>query len=59
MWLRTVLVIATVIGGLRSVDQQRRGYLTAVAANVLYAVVAVVHFIQHMNNSEVDWAHLC
>jgi hypothetical protein len=37
---------------------QRRGYLVVLVANLVYAVVAVIHFFQHLDHLEVDWAHL-
>jgi heme/copper-type cytochrome/quinol oxidase subunit 4 len=37
---------------------ERRGYLTVLIAKALYGVVAVIHFFQHLNHKEADWAHL-
>jgi len=60
VWLGTVFVIAVTITALRIVEhgQQKRGYATALLANALYAVAALIHFVQHMNHSEVDWTHV-
>lgn len=60
IWLATVFVIAVAIPGIRSVGQssQRRGYLVVLIANLAYAVVAVIHFFQHLDHLEVDWSHL-
>ena len=60
VWLGTLLVIAVAAvalpGGNDAVG--RAGYAVALLANVLYAVVAVVHFFQHLDHQEVDWAHI-
>lgn len=60
VWLGTLLVIAAATLALRdpNIGRQRPGLLTVAAANGLYALVAVVHFIQHLNHSEVAWTHL-
>lgn len=59
VWLGTVLVLGVAIRALRAglSRGERRGYRIALVANLLYAVVAVIHFIQHLNHQEVDWAH--
>ena len=43
---------------LRRSQTDRRGYLVVLSANGLYVVVAVIHFIQHLNRQEVQWAHI-
>jgi len=58
-WLGTVLVLAATMTALiraRS-GPARPGYLTVLVSNGLYAVTAVVHFVQHANRSEVDLTH--
>lgn len=37
---------------------ERRGYLVVLWSNAVYVVVAVVHFFQHLDHQEVDWAHV-
>ena len=60
VWLGTLFVLATSARALRAElsRDERRGYLVIVWANALYVVVAVIHFIQHLNHQEVDWAHV-
>jgi hypothetical protein len=60
LWMGTVLVLVVAAGGLRSAPPraERRGYLTVVTANVLFGAVSVIHYIQHLNRQEVDWAHI-
>jgi hypothetical protein len=60
IWLATMFVIGVAIAAVRSVGQstQRHGYLVVLVANLVYAVVAVIHFFQHLDHLEVDWAHL-
>ena len=60
VWLATLFMTAVAIVGVRapSVPSQRRGYALVLIANLAYAVVAVVHFFQHLNELEVDWAHV-
>jgi hypothetical protein len=38
--------------------RQRLGYAVVLGANVAYGFVAVIHFFQHLDHREVDWAHL-
>lgn len=60
IWLSTIIVIGVAVAAVRSVNQpsQLGGYLAVLVANLAYAVVAVVHFFQHLDHLEVDWAHL-
>lgn len=60
IWLATVVVVAVAALGVRDVQErgQRRGYLIVLIGNLGYAVVSVIHFLQHLNQLEVDWAHL-
>ena len=60
IWLSTIFVVGVAITALRRVSEsrQRRGYLVVVVANLAYGMVAVVHFFQHLDHLEVDWAHL-
>lgn len=59
VWLGTLLVLVVAASALRSVESpgQRRGYWTVVVGNGLYVPVSVIHFAQHLNREEVDWAH--
>jgi hypothetical protein len=60
IWLATLFVLAVAAVGLRDVREpgQRAGYLIVLIGNLAYAVVAVIHFFQHLDHLEVDWAHL-
>ena len=60
IWLATAFVIAVSASAVRRVEEtaQRRGYLIILAANLAYGGVAVIHFFQHLNRSDVDWAHV-
>lgn len=60
IWLATGFVIAVSASALRSnrPASGTGGYMTVAGANVAYAAVAVVHFLQHLDRLEVDWAHL-
>jgi hypothetical protein len=60
VWLGTLLVLAVAVWALRASlsEPERRGYLVVLWANALYGVVAVIHFLQHLNHQEVDWAHV-
>lgn len=60
IWASTIFVVGVAIASVRSADQpnQRRGYLIVLVANLAYAGVAVIHFFQHLEYLEVDWAHL-
>lgn len=60
VWLGTVLVIVVAVRALRSdsAPAERRGYHVVMWSNALYVGVAVIHFIQHLNLQEVDWAHI-
>jgi hypothetical protein len=60
VWLGTMFVLVVAAWALRAGFSQaeRRGYLIVLASNALYVVVAVIHFIQHLNHQEVDWAHI-
>ncbi len=59
IWLATGFVLWIAAAGIRDVGEPaRRGYLIFLVANVVYAAVAIVHFFQHVNGLEVDWAHL-
>ncbi len=59
IWLATAFVLGVSAVGLRSVQRpgQRRGYMIVLIANAAYAATAVVHFFQHLNRAEADWAH--
>lgn len=60
IWLSTIFVISVALAAVRTVRQpgQQRGYLIVLVANLSYAVVSVIHFFQHLDHREVDWAHL-
>ena len=58
VWLGTILVLAVAIRALRYSSAERRGYHVVLSSNALYVVVAVIHFIQHLNLEEVDRAHV-
>lgn len=60
VWLGTIFVPAVAIRALRAdlPDPERRGYLVVLWSNALYVVVAVIHFLQHLDHQEVDWAHM-
>lgn len=58
IWLSTVFVLGVAITAARTAGRPNRGYSLVVVANLAYAVVAVVHFLQHLDRLEVDWAHL-
>lgn len=60
IWLWTLFILAVAALGLRDVREpgQRRGYLIVLLVNLAYAAIAVIHFFQHLNHLEVDWAHL-
>jgi hypothetical protein len=60
IWLTTVFVVGVAALGVRDIDEpdQRRGYLIVLVANLAYGGAAVIHFFQHLNHLEVDWAHL-
>jgi hypothetical protein len=60
VWLGTLFVVAVAVQALRGPlsSAQRRGYLVILFSNAVYVVVAVLHFIQHLNHQEVDWAHI-
>jgi hypothetical protein len=60
IWLATVFVLGIAVAGVRDAHEpgERRGYLIVLAANLAYAVVAVIHFFQHLDHREVDSAHL-
>jgi hypothetical protein len=60
VWLGTLLILAVAAQALRSelFHTEQRGYLVVQWSNALYVVVAVVHFVQHLNHQEVDWAHI-
>ena len=60
IWISTVFVLSVALAAVRGVGESRqhRGYLVVLVANLAYAVVAVVHFFQHLDRLEVDWANL-
>jgi len=60
IWLSTLFVLGVAVLGLRDAQNraEQRGYQIVLVANVAYAVVAIIHFFQHLENLEVDWAHL-
>jgi hypothetical protein len=60
IWLATLFILGVAGRSLRHVQSQgeRRGYQIVLFANLAYVVVAVIHFFQHLDRLEVDWAHL-
>jgi hypothetical protein len=60
IWLATLFMTAVAMLAVRYRDQPSlwRGYLVVLLANLAYAVVAVIHFFQHLNQLEVDWTHV-
>ncbi len=60
IWISTIFILGVALAAVRSVGEprQHRGYLVVFVANLAYAVIAVVHFFQHLDHREVDWAHL-
>ncbi len=60
VWLGTLFVLVVALRALRgdSSPTERRGYHVVLWSNVIYVVVAVVHFLQHLDHQEVDWAHI-
>lgn len=60
IWLATVFVIGVSAVALRTIQEprQRWGYVLVLSANLAYGAVAIAHFFQHLNRTEVDWAHL-
>jgi prepilin signal peptidase PulO-like enzyme (type II secretory pathway) len=60
IWLATLFVLGTAVRGVRHAASggERRGHQIVLVANLSYAVVAVIHFFQHLNRLEVDWAHV-
>ncbi len=59
IWAATILVIVCAAVGVRDRPDraERLRYAVVLWANVAYAAVAIVHFFQHLNHLEVDWAH--
>jgi drug/metabolite transporter (DMT)-like permease len=59
IWLATAFVLGVSTMAVRRVQEpaQRWGYIIVLAANAGYGAIAVIHFFQHLNRSEVDWAH--
>ena len=59
IWLATAFVLGVSAVAVRRVQERahRRGYVIVLAANAAYGAVAAIHFFQHLNRSEVDWAH--
>lgn len=60
VWLGTLFVLVVAIRALRadSSPAEHRGYQVVLWSNAIYVVVAVIHFIQHLDHQEVDWAHI-
>lgn len=60
VWLGTLFVLVVAVRALRTSvsSSERRGYQVVLSSNAVYVVVVGVHFIQHLNHQEVDWAHL-
>lgn len=61
VWLGTLLVIATAAIALRTarpIGTERLGYRLTLWSNILYLMLAVLHFVQHLNHQEVDWTHV-
>ncbi|HEX2240514.1 MAG TPA: hypothetical protein VHJ82_05170 [Actinomycetota bacterium] len=59
IWIATLFVVGVAITALRRglEGAERRRHLLVLASNLAYIVVAVVHFFEHLNHEEVDWAH--
>jgi hypothetical protein len=59
VWLGTLLVIGVTLMAMRlkPAGLEHRAYQITLWANALYVVVAVIHFFQHLDHQEVDWAH--
>jgi hypothetical protein len=59
IWLATAFVLWVAATGIRDAGEPaRRGYLLVLVSNLAYAALAIVHFFQHVNGLEVDWAHI-
>ena len=60
MWLGTLFILVVAVVALRSTpsDGERRGYQVVLWSNVLLSVISVIHYLQHLDHQEVDWAHL-
>ena len=60
VWLGTLFILVPAVRAVRGSTShaERRGYHVVLWSNALYVVVAVIHFIQHLNLQEVDWAHI-
>lgn len=60
VWLGTLFILVAAVGAVRSglSDPERHGYLVVLWSNALYVGVAVIHFMQHLDHQEVDWAHI-
>ena len=60
VWLGTLVILVVAGWALRADTPQaeRPGYWVVLVANLLYAVVGVIHYVQHLNHQEVDWAHV-
>ena len=60
IWIATLFVIVVAAGATRHevARATKSAYLVVLGANLAYAVVAVIHFFQHLNHLEVDWTHL-
>jgi hypothetical protein len=59
VWLGTLMVIGVALMAMRlkPTGLVHRAYQITLWANALYVVVAVIHFFQHLDHQEVDWAH--
>lgn len=60
IWPTTIFVLGVAAVAVRDARQsgQRGGFLVVLVANLGYGVVAIIHFFQHLDHLEVDWAHL-
>ena len=61
IWIATLFVIIVAARAIRGNEVARTtksAYRVVLGVNLAYAVVAVIHFFQHLNHLEVDWAHL-
>ena len=60
VWLGTLVILVAAGWALKTDPPrgERRGYLVVLWSNVVYVVVAIVHFFQHLDHQEVDWAHV-
>lgn len=60
IWKERLTCLVVAVRALRTSlsSSDRRGYQVVLWSNAVYVVVVGVHFAQHLNHQEVDWAHL-